>query len=273
MRQFLVDAFASQPFKGNPACVVEPFDTWPDDTFLQALAMENNQAETAYLQKTDDPARFGLRWFTPAMEVRLCGHATMAAAHSLFTELGNDADVLTFDTLSGPLHVRRLATRLEMDFPGYMPQTMTISDEIERATGIRPKAVFGGSALIAQFASEAEVRDLKPELRALPAYAGSVYDDRHLVVTARADAGKPYDAVSRLFAPDMGIDEDPATGSMHCMLGPLYALQLGKSVVDFYQAHPRRGADIQAEVRGDRVLLRGQALTVMRGVLNLAPGR
>ncbi len=273
MRQYLIDAFASRPFKGNPACVVEPFDAWPDDAFLQNLAMENNQAETAYLLKTEDPARFGLRWFTPAMEVRLCGHATLASAHTLFVELGHDADVLTFDTLSGPLHVRRLATRLEMDFPGYMPQALAIPDGIERATDVRPQAVFGGPALIAQFATEAEVRNLKPDLRELPAYAGSVYDDRHLVATAPAEPGKPYDAVSRLFAPDMGIDEDPATGSMHCMLGPLYAGQLKKPVIDFYQAHPRRGAEIQAEVRADRVLLRGQALTVMRGALNLAPER
>ena len=268
MRQYLVDAFACQPFKGNPACVVEPFDAWPDDGFLQALAMENNQAETAYLLKTEEPARFGLRWFTPAMEVRLCGHATLASAHALVAELGNDAEMLTFETLSGPLHVRRLVHRYEMDFPGYMPQAAAISDEIDRATGIRPQAVFDGPALIAQFATEAEVRNLKPDLRALPAYVGSVYDDRHLVVTAPADPGKPYDAVSRLFAPDMGIDEDPATGSMHCMLGPLYALQLGKPVIDFYQAHPRRGADIQAEVRGDRVFLRGEALTVARSQLS-----
>ena len=269
MRQFLIDAFASQPFKGNPACVVEPFETWPDDAFMQNLAMENNQAETAYLMKTDDPARFGLRWFTPAMEVRLCGHATLASAHALFVELGNDADVLTFDTLSGPLHVRRLATRYEMDFPGYMPQRLAIPDGIEQATGLDPMAVWGGPALIAQFKTEAEVRNLKPDLRALPAYMGSVYDDRHLVATAPADPGRPYDAVSRLFAPDMGIDEDPATGSMHCMLGPLYALQLNKPVIDFYQAHPRRGAEIQAEVHGDRVLLRGQALTVARSQLSL----
>ncbi len=269
MRQYLIDAFASQPFKGNPACVVEPFDAWPDDGFMQALAMENNQAETAYLLKTADPARFGLRWFTPTMEVRLCGHATLASAHALFVEMGKDAGVLSFDTLSGPLHVRRLATRLEMDFPGYMPQALAVPAEIEQATGIRPHAVFGGPALIAQFATEAEVRDLKPDLRALPSYAGSVYDDRHLVVTAPADPGKPYDAVSRLFAPDMGIDEDPATGSMHCMLGPLYAARLNKPVIDFYQAHPRRGADIQAEVRGDRVLLRGQALTIARSQLSL----
>ncbi len=271
MRQFLVDAFASQPFRGNPACVVEPFDAWPDDAFMQALAMENNQAETAYLLKTEDPARFGLRWFTPAMEVRLCGHATLASAHALFAEMGNDADILTFDTLSGPLHVRRLTDRYEMDFPGYMPQprTRAIPDEITQATGIEPLAVWVGPALIAQFATEDQVRNLKPDLRALPAYIGSVYDDRHLVVTAPADPGKPYDAVSRLFAPDMGIDEDPATGSMHCMLGPLYAMQLNKTVIDFYQAHPRRGADIQAEVRGDRVLLRGQALTVARSQLSL----
>ena len=107
MRQWTVDAFASGPFKGNPACVTQPLDAWRDDAWMQALAAENNQAETAYLLTTGDPARFGLRWFTPALEVPLCGHATLAAAHVLFAELGLDAPMVTFDTKSGPLTVRR----------------------------------------------------------------------------------------------------------------------------------------------------------------------
>src|SRR5688500_6381496 len=122
MRQWTVDAFASEPFMGNPACVVEPFEVWPGDAWMQALAMENNQAETAFLQKTDDPARFGLRWFTPTMEVPLCGHATLASAHVLFTELGVDAPRLSFDTQSGPLMVERRSSGYEMNFPADMPR-------------------------------------------------------------------------------------------------------------------------------------------------------
>src|SRR6478752_6696990 len=121
MRQWTIDAFASGPFKGNPACVVEPLETWPDVAWMQALAAENNQAETAFLLKTADPARFGLRWFTPTMEAPICGHATLASAHALFEELGVDVPLLTFDTLAGALTVRRVGEvlggqGLEMDF-------------------------------------------------------------------------------------------------------------------------------------------------------------
>src|SRR3954454_1710552 len=122
MRQWTVDAFAAQPFRGNQACVLEPMAAWPDAAWMQALAAENNQAETAFLLKTDDPARFGLRWFTPAVEVPLCGHATLASGHVLFTELGAAADLLTFDTQSGPLTVRRKDGAYEMDFPSHPPK-------------------------------------------------------------------------------------------------------------------------------------------------------
>ena len=121
MRQWMIDAFASGPFKGNPACVVEPFDAWPDAAWMQSLAQENNQAETAFLLKTDDPARFGLRWCTPAVEVPLCGHAALAAAHALFTELSLDAPAVTFDTRSGQLGVVRRGDGYEMDFPADPP--------------------------------------------------------------------------------------------------------------------------------------------------------
>ncbi|ESQ87644.1 hypothetical protein ABAC460_18385 [Asticcacaulis sp. AC460] len=267
MRQYLIDAFARQPFKGGPAWVVEPLSEWPDDAWMQALAMENNQAETAYLRPME-AGHFGLRWFTPACEVKLCGHATLASAHTLFEELGHDGDRLVFSTLSGDLIVTRTANGLEMDFPAYEPEPIDMPD-LASALGATPKAVYGGPALIALFDDEETVRGLTPDLKALPLYDGSVYNDRHVVVTAPAAAGKPYDAVSRLFAPDMGIDEDPATGSMHCMLTPLYHRLTGKTVFDFYQAHPKRGAEIQAELAGSRVLLRGHAVTVVRAELVL----
>lgn len=265
MLQYLVDAFATAPFKGNPACVVEPFDAWPDDAFLGALAMENNQAETAYLLKTADPARFGLRWFTPAVEVLLCGHATLAAAHVLFRHLGLDVPEVRFDTLSGTLTVRRQdGGGLEMDFPAYVPEPLDDFPGIEAVLGSKPVALFGGPALIAQLGSEAAIRELKPDLGALSLYTGTIYKERHIVVTALADKGKPYAVVSRFFAPGFAIDEDPATGSMHCMLAPLYLSLTGQARLDYYQAHPKRGADLQCEVQGNRVKLRGQAITIAR---------
>ena len=121
MRQWTIDAFASDAFRGNPACVLEPMAAWPEASWMQALAAENNQAETAFLLSTGDPARFGLRWFTPALEVPLCGHATLASAHTLFAELGKSAEAVTFDTLSGPLIVRRADAGYEMDFPARPP--------------------------------------------------------------------------------------------------------------------------------------------------------
>src|SRR5580704_8454258 len=122
MRQWTIDAFATAPFRGNPACVVEPLDAWPADAAMQALAAENNQAETAFLLKTDDPARFGLRWFTPALEVPLCGHATLASGHVLLSEIGLVADHLVFDTKSGALTLRRAGDGYEMDFPAQPPE-------------------------------------------------------------------------------------------------------------------------------------------------------
>ncbi len=269
MRQYTVDAFAEAPFKGNPACVVVPFDAWPEDGFMQALAMENNQAETAYLRRTGDPARFDLRWFTPAIEVPLCGHATLASAQVLFNELGLEVEELIFDTLSGPLKVRRHGDRLEMDFPAYPPHRIDDDFEIAALLGAEPVQMWGGPALIAQLASEEAVRRVVPDVRALKAYPGTAYTDRHLIVTALADDSSPYDIVSRLFAPDMGIDEDPATGSMHCMLAPLYRELMGQAVIDCYQAHPKRGARLQCEQVGDRVKLRGQAITVAETTLRL----
>ena len=219
MRQWIVDAFTTEPFRGNPAAVVEPLDAWPDDDWMQKLAAENNISETAFLLKTDDPARFGLRWFTPTVEVPLCGHATLASTHTLFAELGASARTIAFDTLSGPLFVGRKGDLYEMDFPAAPP------------------------------------RRVEPQL---PGNVG---------VVAFADAGAPHDAVSRFFAPGLGVPEDPVCGSLHCILAPLYAQKLGRDLIRFHQACPGRGGDLECEVKGERVLLRGAARTFLEGVI------
>ncbi len=270
MRQWTVDAFASAPFKGNPACVVEPFPAWPEDAWMQALAQENNQAETAYLLATDDPARFGLRWFTPALEVPLCGHATLAAAHVLFAELGVDAPAVTFDTLSGPLIVKRVGDGYEMDFPANPPKQTDVPAGLAEALGAAPSEVWAASYLVAIFEDEAAVRALKPDLAALEKISGAATGGRgNLSAAALAPADAPYDVVSRFFAPGSGIPEDPTTGSAHCILSPLWSARLKRSALRFHQAFPGRGGDLECEHRGDRVLLRGAAVTTVESVLRL----
>lgn len=272
MRQWTIDAFASGPFKGNPACVVEPLDAWPSTPWMQALAAENNQAETAFLLKTADPARFGLRWFTPALEAPLCGHATLAAAHALFEELGADAPLLTFDTLAGPLTVRRDGDRLEMDFPADPPRPCPVPDGLAQALGAEPVEMWAGAYLIAVLQDEATVRALKPDLAALNGIEGEATGGPgQTVVVALADAGRPYQVVSRFFAPGFGIPEDPTTGSAHCILMPLFGDKLGREVLQFHQAYPGRGGDLECENRGARVLLRGRGFTMVESRLRMEP--
>jgi PhzF family phenazine biosynthesis protein len=270
MRQWTVDAFASEPFKGNQACVVEPFDVWPDAAWMQALASENNQAETAYLLKTADPARFGLRWFTPALEVPLCGHATLASGHVLFAEIGIVSDRLTFDTRSGPLTVSKTRTGYEMNFPADPPTRTVAPAALAERLGAEPVEIWAAQYFIAVLADEDAVRTLAPDIAALKdVQANSTRDSGNVAVTALADPGKPYDVVSRFFAPGSGIAEDPATGSLHCLLAPLFADKLGRATIRFHQAYPGRGADMECEVVGDRVLIRGAAVTVAESRLRL----
>ena len=270
MRQWTVDAFASGPFKGNPACVVEPFDAWPDSAWMQALAAENNQAETAFLLKTPDPGRFGLRWMTPALEVDLCGHATLASAHTLFTHLGAAVDALTFDTRSGPLTVRRDGDRYDMDFPARTFRRIEPIAGLAEAIGVEPLETWAAMYLVVVLENEAAVRNLKPDLAKItPLNAGAGCERGCLLVTALADPGSEFDIVSRFFAPGSGIPEDPATGSAHCILGPLFAEKLGRPTLKCHQAYPGRGGDIDVEVKGDRVALRGKAVTVVESRLLL----
>jgi PhzF family phenazine biosynthesis protein len=270
MRQWMIDAFATGPFRGNPACVVEPFVAWPGAAWMQALAAENNQAETAFLLRTPDPTRFGLRWFTPAMEVPLCGHATLASAHMLFAEQGFEVSSVTFDTLSGPLTVALTDTGYEMDFPASMPAPIDPPAGLAEALGAEPLEVWAAQFVVAVLDSEAAVRGLAPDIAALrPISAGATRGRGNVAVVALADEDAPYDVVSRFFAPGSGISEDPATGSLHCILSPMFSDRLGRATLRFHQAYPGRGGDLECEHRGDRVALRGQAFTVLEGKLRL----
>lgn len=268
MRQWTVDAFADRPFLGNPACVVEPFEVWPDDAWMQALAMENNQAETAFLRRTDDRARFDLRWFTPAMEVDLCGHATLASGHVLMAELGLDAAAVTFDTRSGPLIVRRSPTGYEMNLPSDPPRRTGPVAGLSEALGVEPIEVWAGRYLVAVLDNAAAVRTIFPDLKALCALQGEAGEVGQVIVAAMSD-DPGVDVVDRFFGPGCGIDEDPATGSAHAILAPLYADKLERPVVQFFQAYPGRGGRFETEVKGDRVLIRGEAVTVIESVLRL----
>jgi PhzF family phenazine biosynthesis protein len=270
MRQWMIDAFATGPFRGNPACVVEPFQAWPGTQWMQALAAENNQAETAFLLRTPDPERFGLRWFTPAMEVPLCGHATLASGHMLYAEAGFEAPRVTFDTQSGPLTVALTDDGYEMDFPASAPSRIEPPAGLAAALGAAPVEVWAARYVVAVLENEAAVRDLVPDIAALePISAAATHGRGNVAVVALADEDAPYDVVSRFFAPGSGIPEDPATGSLHCILSPMFSRRLGRATLRFHQAYPGRGGDLRCEDRGERVALCGQAFTVLEGKLRL----
>lgn len=271
MRQWTIDAFATAPFRGNPACVLAPFEAWPEADWMQTLAAENNQAETAFLRRTEDPARFGLRWFTPALEVPLCGHATLAAAHMLFAELDLAGTSVTFDTLSGPLRVTREGEAYVMDFPAAPPRRVDIPAGLEAALGAPVLEAWAGPYLVAVTTDEAAVRAARPDLAALKSIGEAATQGRgNIGLSALAAPGCDHQVVSRFFAPGSGIAEDPATGSLHCILAPLFAEKLGRPRLAFHQAYPRRGGDLDCEVVGDRVLLRGRAVTVIESRLKAA---
>ncbi len=259
MKLYWVDAFTSRPFTGNPAAVV-PLAAWPDDARMQRIAFENGLAETAFFVRTG-PNRFHLRWFTPALEVDLCGHATLATAHVLFTELGEAGPTLTFDSRSGPLTVTRRADgRLELDFPSLPAGPCAASPDAVLATlNQTPREllqVLGKPRYLAVYASEAEVRALRPDLAAL-ARLGDV----RVIATAPGDSA---DCASRFFAPGAGVPEDPVTGSAHCTIAPYWAGRLGRTRLRAVQVSVR-GGELDCTVLGDRVRLAGQAVLYLRG--------
>ncbi|MGH9415423.1 MAG: PhzF family phenazine biosynthesis protein [Terriglobales bacterium] len=257
-----VDAFAARPFGGNPAAVC--FLEQPREAaWMQNVAREMNLSETAFLEpRLGAEGRFGLRWFTPAVEVALCGHATLASAHAIWEEgRAPRGAILRFQTKSGELTAAAREDWIEMDFPAKPEQAAAAPDGLEAALGIRPQYVGRNQFdFLVELESEAAVRDLRPNHTALRQLAV-----RGVMVTSRAQPGE-FDFVSRFFAPGSGIDEDPVTGSAHCCLAPFWAKRLGKTEMLAYQASPRGGV-VRLGVRGARVKLAGQAVTVMRGAL------
>ena len=267
MRLWSVDAFADRAFRGNPACVLEPFAAWPDTAWLQTLAAELRREATAFLVYTGERARFGLRWFSPTTELPLCGHGTLAAVHVLATEFG--FSTLVFETASAVLHAAKSRDSYELVFPASSPVQIDVPSGLSDALGVEPEEVWSDRYLIAVLRNEEDVRRLHPDIAALQAISARVTGGSGNVgVAALADPGSPYDVVDRFFAPGSGIDEDPATGSLHCMLAPLFFRKLGRTRLRYHQAFPGRGGDIECEHREQQVLLRGNAVTVYSGELS-----
>lgn len=257
-----VDAFTDRPFRGNPAAVCFPARA-VDDAWLQHVAAEMNLSETAFLWPEGDAWR--LRWLTPKVEVDLCGHATLASAHVLW-ETGRLAPdrVARFHTRSGELRATRLVDgRIELDFPIVPTSPQDAPAGLLEALGLeRAQAVLETRHdFVVVVDSESTVRDLAPDHRALGRLGL-----RGVIVTARAETAG-LDIVSRFFVPGAGIDEDPVTGSAHCALAPYWCALLGRTRLNAYQASPR-GGTLELELLGDRVALRGHAVTVLRGHLH-----
>jgi PhzF family phenazine biosynthesis protein len=264
-RFFQIDAFAERPMTGGPAAVM-PMDAFPADDLMQSIAAENNLAETAFIV-AKAPGVWDLRWFTPALEVPLCGHATLASAHALYSHLGFDGAEIGFDTKSGRLTVKRLADgRLEMDFPAQPPRDVPTPEGLVEALGATPQKVVAGPYLMAIFATPDEVRALKPDLVQVNVISGGATGGRGNLVCAAPGASEGFDVVSRFFAPGSGIPEDPATGSAHCIIAPYFSQVLGKPELTCFQAYPGRGANITTRMAGDRVKLIGRGRTVIKGV-------
>jgi PhzF family phenazine biosynthesis protein len=258
---FQVDAFTSTAFGGNPAAVCL-LDEPVDEAWMQAVATEMNLSETAFLVPRDAGC-FDLRWFTPAVEVDLCGHATLASAHVLWQE-GRDGGVseLEFVTRSGVLGAVRRDDVIELDFPAIPADDKAPPPDLLDALGVdAERTATNGVDWIVQVADETIVRAAQPDIRRL----GTV-DCRGVVITARADEGTPADVVSRFFAPKVGIDEDPVTGSAHCALAPWWSQQLGRTELVAHQVSAR-GGELRVRIDGDRVALGGRAVTVLRGQL------
>ena len=255
--QYQVNAFTQRQFGGNPAAIV-PLEEWLPTDMMQAIAAENNLSETAFFVAEGDG--FGLRWFTPEVEVELCGHATLATSHVLFHELHSDLDELRFQTRSGELVVKRDGERISMNFPATAVTEAAIDPSMAAALGGRPMAAFDSPSNIYLYESEAEVRALAPDMVALMAATSTT-----TIVTA---AGDEVDFVSRFFGPQVGINEDPVTGSAHCALVPLWAARLGRNELSATQVSKRRG-DLECELRGDRVVMKGVGQTFLRGKITL----
>jgi PhzF family phenazine biosynthesis protein len=255
IRIYQVDAFSSQVFAGNPAAIC-PLEEWLPDDQMQAIAGENNLSETAFFVREGDGYR--LRWFTPMVEVDLCGHATFATAFIVLNQLTPSANSVRFQTKSGTLVVNREGDLFSMDFPSRPPAESDVHPKLVEALGGSPEIVLAARDYLVVYASEGEVRKLEPKMQLL-----AEVDKFAVIVTA---PGKDVDFVSRFFAPAKGVPEDPVTGSAHCTLIPYWSKRLGKKKLHAYQVS-KRGGELWCEDRGARVTMSGKGALFLEGTI------
>lgn len=261
LRLWQVDAFAERPFSGNPAAVV-PLDAWLDDRLLMAIAAENNLSETAFF--VPEGTGYRLRWFTPAVEVDLCGHATLATAHVILHVLQPGRADVSFATRSGTLTVRRVAQGLAMTLPATPVTDFSVPDGLVRALGVAPLATFAApNWLLVELSGAAAVKALRPDFAALIPFARN-----GVIATAPAEA--PIDFVSRMFGPALGVDEDPVTGAAHCLLAPFWAKRLGRNPLRAHQASSR-GGHLLCYDEGATVTLVGRCVPYLEGMIDVDP--
>jgi PhzF family phenazine biosynthesis protein len=254
---YQIDAFADEVFKGNPASVV-PLDSWLSNEVMQKIAQENNQAETAFYVK--DGAEYHIRWFTPMAEVSLCGHATMAAAYVLFNYDNFKGDEISFGSKSGGLTVRRSDDEITLNFPSSEFKIAKLPDGMLEGLGVLPSELYQNEDYMMVLDSEEEVRSLKPNFDALKKVS-----TRGIIVTAKGDK---VDFVSRFFAPNVGINEDPVTGSAHTTMVPYWSKKLHKTELIAEQISPR-GGRVKCTDLGDRVEMAGKVVTYLVGEINI----
>lgn len=256
-----IDAFTDRPFAGNPAAVAL-LDSAADVSWMQAVAGEMNLAETAFLVPAGERGRYGLRWFSPRVEIPLCGHATLASAHALWSEGHDDSEVLVFDTMSGELRARRVEGQIELDFPARSTEDADLPDGLVAALGVTAvrSAIADDGYQLVEVATAAEVRAMSPDFAAVEAASPHA-----VIVTAAGDDSAGAAIVSRVFGPAVGIPEDPVTGSAHCVLATWWSGRVGTGFLA--EQASARGGFLHVTLDGERVRLRGTAVTVLRGEL------
>ena len=259
---YQVDAFTSRLFGGNPAAVCI-LDSWLDAAVMQDIAAENNLSETAFIVQSH--SGYDLRWFTPKIEVDLCGHATLAAGYVVLHLLGENIDSVSFETVSGTLTVRRDGEWLSMDFPSRVPTLVSPIENLSDALGTAPSEVHMSRDILALYDDEATVRALSPDFIRLAA----LEEGLGVIATAQGD---DVDFVSRFFVPKAGISEDPVTGSAHCTLVPFWSERLGRSKLQARQVS-ERGGELLCEHRGDRVTIKGQCRLFLKGTFEFESRR
>lgn len=263
---FQVDAFTKKPFGGNPAAICF-MSCDLEDTLYQSIAREMNLSETAFVEKLDEHGNYKLRWFTPKREVPLCGHATLATAHIIFNLIGVETEKISFQTLSGVLYAERAPEGIRLDFPRNDPVKIDPPESLLNALGLSTCKEIQYSEtnqkLLVRVEEQEQVTELQPDFNALLALDNKL-GWRGVIVTSRGS--EPYDFISRYFAPWMGVNEDPVTGSAHTVLGPYWMEQLGKRKMRAYQAS-ERGGELSLELDEDRVYITGEAVTVIQGHL------